>query len=209
VAAYRQWAEADHRARFTPIANERALAMEDQERYRRWVARAEDARPPAIPLRFPLVEVSAGFRVGTVARDGYGHAGPEVGLALRFDRHLGVELPVALMQTWAGSLGRWATVGTSPSFVLSTVGKGAFVYARVGPDLLIPSGASGMAPVAFVGGHVGFGAYAVAAALPGAGHVGIGFDVRGSLRGGVGGPDSAMDTPRFGIDGALVVRLAF
>jgi len=209
IAAYRSRVLADFNARNGPQLYQRALERRDETRRQEWLLRAEAARPGDIPVRFPTVEAIAGFRVGTVARKSYGHAGPEVGFAFRFNRHFGFEIPIALMQTWSGSLGHWATIASSPAFVASYVTKDSIVYARGGPDILVPRGASGMAPNTMIGGHLGFGTLFFVATLPNYGHVALGFDLRGALRGGAGGPDSLLDTPRFGIDGTVVIRLAY
>ncbi|MBX3213492.1 MAG: hypothetical protein KF850_15750 [Labilithrix sp.] len=206
-AAYRARIEADYLAKHGPGAYDAALRQKDAQRHQAWVARAEAARPADIPVRFPLVEPSAGFRIGTVQRKSYGHAGPEVGLAFRFNQHFAIDVPVALMQTWAGSLGRWATFAASPAFVASLTSKDAIVYARGGPDILVPSGASGFAPNAMIGGHLGFGLIGFAASLPNYGYVGVGYELRASLRGGVGGPSSLLDVPRLGADGVLFLRI--
>ncbi|MBX3261128.1 MAG: hypothetical protein KIS78_13360 [Labilithrix sp.] len=206
-AAYRARVEADYFAKNGPSAYDAALRQKDEERHRAWVSRAEAARPADIPVRFPLVEPSAGFRIGTVQRKSYGHAGPEVGLTFRFNRYFAVDVPIALMQTWAGSLGRWATFAASPAFVASLASKSSIVYARGGPDVLVPSGASGFAPNTMIGGHLGFGLVGFAASLPNYGYVGLGYELRASLRGGVGGPSSLLDVPRLGADGVFFLRI--
>lgn len=214
VAAHRARVEAEYRAKNGPSAYDSALRRRDEQYRQAWLARANDARPAAIPVRFPLIEATAAFRVGSVGvgsklGESYGHAGPEVGFAFRFDRTFAIEVPVALMQTWAGALGHWATVATSPALVVGVTWKGGIGYLRAGPDILVPRGASGVAPDALVGAHVGYGVIGFVASLPNDGYVGIGFDARFSLRGGVGGPESVLDAPRIGFDGALVLRVAF
>lgn len=210
VDAYRTKVAADYRRAHGPELYQRAWIERDARDQQAWRQRAEGARPGDIPVRFPTVEASAGFRIGQdLGRRSIGHAGPEIGLTLRFDQRFAVELPVALMQTWAGDLGHWATIATNPSLIVSTTNKNGIVYARGGPDILIPRGASGVAPNAMIGGHIGFGAIGFVASLPNDGYVGVGFDYRIALRGGVGGPESVLDAPRFGLDGLLILRIAY
>ncbi len=209
IEAYRKRTDAEYLAKNGPDAYRRAAEQQEVSNRAQWLARAEAARPPAIPVRFPTIEPTAGFRAGVVARKDYGHVGPEVGLTVRFDERFAFDLPVALMQTYAGSLGQWATIGASPSFIVSQVFRGGLLYARIGPDVLIPRGASGAAPNMMIGGHIGGGVIGHITSLPNYGYVGVGVDMRYSLRGGVGGPESLLDAPRFGVDLLVTLRVAF
>jgi hypothetical protein len=207
-AAYRSRVEADYLAAHGAETYRQAQLEQDERRRQEWIARAEAARPADVPVRFPTVESSAGFRFGSVTRKSYGHAGPEVGFTFRFDQHFAIDIPIALMQTWSGTLGHWATIASSPAFVAGLTGKGGIVYVRGGPDVLVPRGASGRAPNMMIGGHLGFGALGFAASLPNYGYVGAGFEFRAAVRGGAFGPESALDAPRAGVDGLFILRIA-
>jgi hypothetical protein len=133
IAAYRSKVGAEYRSKNGRAAYQRAWLERDERDRQAWTQRAEDARPGDIPVGFPTIEASAGFRLGQdLARKTMGHAGPEVGLTVRLDRRFALELPVALMQTWTGNLGHWATIATSPSLIVSSTKKGGIVYARRG-----------------------------------------------------------------------------
>lgn len=210
IDAIRARTVADYAAQNAPRIYEDAQASRDQARYQAWVSRVEDARPPDIEVRYPTIETGVGMRYGMGLRKGYGHAGPEVNVGFRFDRMFSIDVPVALLESWAGRLGTWQTIGTSPAFVVAWATKDAFLYARAGADLLIPTGApANVTPDLMIGGHIGFGTLFFATSLPNWGYVGIGYDLRFSLRGGVGGGGPAFDGVRPGLDGSLYLRFGF
>lgn len=111
-------------------------------------------------MAFPSVEVGAGFTAGGIAggsraAKSYGHAGPELTLGFHLDGRYGVDVPISLLQTWAGVNGSWATLGFRPAFILSLTTKDVMLSVRGGPDVLVPLDAPRSTPSAFIGGHVG------------------------------------------------------
>lgn len=208
-AAYRAKVLADYNASNGPERYRRALEAKNEERRRAFIDAAEAARPADVPVRFPTIEALSGFRLGLdLARKSYTQAGPEVGLAYRLDGTFAIELPVALLRTW-GDLGEWGTFGTAPALVVGASFKTGMIYARGGPDILVPTGASGVAPNAMVGANLGFGLLFFIAPIGDGGFTSLGYDLRFVCRGGIGGPSSVLDAPRCGVDAVLGLRLAY
>lgn len=200
--------EREHEAESRAAIEREADGRIEADRAAAWRSRVEATRPPTIDVRTPLVDTSAGFRFGALAELG-GHAGPELGLGFRLDHHFGAVLSTGLLQTWAGSRGSWGAVSIAPAFVVSLTDRGATLFARVGPDLLVLVGAPGHVPPAFLGAHVGGGVLAPFVQLPNYGFVGWELELRGALRAGVGGPASSLDVVRGGLDLATSVKVAF
>jgi hypothetical protein len=208
-AQLRARAEQETRARVSEQAYREAAANELRAREYAFQERAEAARPRDVPVRTPLVETSLGMRVGFLgARRDYVHVGPELGVAYRIDDIFTVDVPVALLRA-SSDLGTWATLATRPSLMASVVDRGILLYARSGPDVMLPLGTRGAAPDALVGLHLGVGLGYLAAPLGNGGYAAIILDVDGALRAGVGGPSSPLDTLRVGYDFTAGMRLAF
>lgn len=208
-AAYRAKVAAEYDAAHGPAVYRAELAARAEQQRRAFMDAAEAARPADVPVRFPTWEAFSGFRLGLdFARKSYIQAGPEVGLAYRLDRTFAIELPVTLLRTW-GELGEWGTFGAAPSLVVGLHTKTGIFYLRGGPDVLVPTGASGVAPNALVGANAGFGFLIFFAPLGDGGFAALGYDARLVCRGGIGGASSVLDAPRCGFDSVIGARIAY
>lgn len=208
-AAYRAKVEAYYNAAHGPDVYRAQYAARAEQQRRAFMDAAEAARPADVPVRFPTWEAFSGFRLGLdFARKNYTQAGPEIGLAYRLDSTFAIELPVTLLRTW-GDLGEWGTFGAAPSLVVGIHVKTGIFFLRGGPDVLVPTGASGVAPNALVGANVGFGFLLFFAPLGDGGFAALGYDARLVCRGGIGGPPSVLDAPRCGFDSVIGVRIAY
>jgi hypothetical protein len=208
-AAYRAKAAADYDAANGPAVYRARLAERAEEQRRAFLQAAEAARPADVRVRLPTFEAFSGFRLGLdLARKDYVQVGPEVGLAYRIDRTFAIELPVSLLRT-SSELGEWGMVGAAPSLTVGVHAKNVILFLRGGPDVLVPTGASGAAPNALVGANAGVGFLFLLASVGDGGFAAIGYDGRLACRAGVGGPSSVLDAPRCGFDIILGVRLAY
>ena len=132
-------------------------------------------------------------------------------LRLRLNRRWGIAFDPAIVTSRYANLS-FGMVGLRPGVQLSFLqGKqkstASHAYAVAGLDVWLPY-AEDATPSAFLGGHAGVGA------MISDGRWGIGFEVRGLVRGGVGNQDdptaSAMSTFRVGFEGrAPVIYLSF
>lgn len=208
-AQMRARVEQETRARISEQAYREAAQSKFREREAAFWQRAEDARPQDVPLRTPLIEPSVGMRFGTIGeRKDYVHVGPEVGLAYRIDRIFTIDVPVGVLRT-SSDLGNWATFATRPSLMASVVSRSILLYARSGPDALVPLAAGrNAAPSAMIGLHLGVGLGYLAAPLGDGGYAAFVLDLDGALRAGVGGPSSPLDTLRAGYDLTAGLRFA-
>jgi hypothetical protein len=208
-AAYRARVAADYPAAHGPAVYRARLADRAEEQRLAFLRAAEAARPADVRVRLPTFEAFSGFRLGLdFERKNYVQVGPEVGLAYRIDTTFAIELPIALLRT-SSELGEWGTVGVAPSLTVGVHAKNLILFLRGGPDVLVPTGASGAAPNALVGANVGLGFLALFASIGDGGFAAIGYDGRLACRGGVGGPSSVLDAPRCGFDTILGVRIAY
>jgi hypothetical protein len=208
-AAYRAKAAADYDAANGPAVYRAHLAARAEEQRSAFLRAAEAARPADVRVRLPTFEAFSGFRLGLdFERKNYVQVGPEVGLAYRIDTTFAIELPIALLRT-SSELGEWGTFGVAPALTVGVHAKSLILFLRGGPDVLVPTGASGAAPNALVGANVGVGFLALVASVGDGGFAAIGYDVRLACRGGVGGPSSVLDAPRCGFDTILGVRIAY
>jgi hypothetical protein len=131
---------------------------------------------------------------------------------LRITRVFGVAFDPAIVSSQYDGLS-FGMVGLRPGIQLSFAqGKRSIAasnaYAVAGLDVWFPFSSDGAAPLIFLGGHVGLGA------MISSGRWGIGFEVRGLVRGGFGDQESAvareMSSFRVGFEGrAPVLYLSF
>lgn len=131
---------------------------------------------------------------------------------LRINRRIGVALDPAVVASYYDNLS-FGMFGLRPGVQFSFIqGKrsisASHVYAVTGLDLWLPFGTDDKAPAVFLGGHAGLGA------MISQGRLGIGFEVRGLVRGGLGDQEDPvareMSSFRVGFEGrAPVIYLSF
>lgn len=166
------------------------------------------------PVSFPRVDVGfLGFCVGAYyGPGGATYLGYCPALRYRFDSNWALEMDPAIVRGSYDSQG-FAMIGLHPGMEYGFgVGKrdltASHIYAIGGLDLWFPVSRTDITPTAFLGGHLGFGAMVSGQTW------GIGFEVRGLVRGGLGNGKNAMahamSSFRFGFEvRAPVIYISF
>ena len=201
--------DAEDRPKLGPQAWQRGISQVDDSRRAAWQQRSEDARPAEVPARTPFIETGGALRFGAIAECKCGYYGAEVAVGYRLGPWFSLELPVGLLHGARVGSPSWSMLSARPAFALTAFGKSGFLYARIGPDILVPVDTGLPLPEAMVGGFIAVGGVLYLASIGDGGYVGIGYDVGGALRGSIASKNTPLDNVRAAIDTTVGFRVGF
>jgi hypothetical protein len=207
-AATRARLEAEQRAKLEPELRASVAQNVEWERRRAWIDRGRLPEPPAVPLRTPLVGGVLTGEIGTLAGRPITYLGATAAMRVRFHGPVALELGASFLSMDFNDT-RFAVASLEPSVLLMVHSGEALVYCRGGLDVSRPLDGGPAPPSLMLGGFLGIGVELLGTPIGDGGYVGMVIDVRGLLRGGIGGEDGAMRTVRTGLQVALGPSFAF
>ncbi|WP_437512809.1 hypothetical protein [Sorangium sp. So ce1099] len=200
--AMRAQLEAEARPRLEPEVRAAATRQVEDERRRAWIQRGVEREPNPVRLRLPLLEVFATGRwFATLAGVKYSQQAVGLGARLRPDEPLAFEVAAAYATIAIVEGERVAAVTLEPSVVLIW-GRRERVdgYLRSGLDVTLPLDDGARPPAVMLGGHVGLGVQFRVARIGRGGFVGWFAEMRGLVRGGIGGEVPGLKGPHAGVE---------
>lgn len=201
--------DAEDRQKLAPDAWQSGISEVDDRRRSAWMSRSEEARPAEVPARTPFIEAGSALRLGFIAECKCAHYGAEATFGFRMGPWFTLELPLGILHGERPSSPSWTMLSVRPAFAVTAFSKGQLLYARIGPDILVPVDTGLPLPPAMVGGYLSGGWVFYLASLGDAGYVGVSLDVSIALRGSIDSKNTILDNVRFGVDSTMGFKVGF